>query len=152
MSVTTDRTERPAATSAHRVDLIAAGSLVVMWSSGFIGAGLGTRVAPADTLLAWRYVAAAVVVTTWAVVRGIRPDRRTWPRLVLVGLLCQCLYLGGVVTGVGLGCHPAPLHWWPPCSRWWWRWSPVRCWRSEPRPGSVWGWSWAWSGSRWSSG
>lgn len=56
-----------------------------MWGSGFIGAELGTRLAPADTLLAWRYVAAAVVVTTWAVVRGIRPDRRTWPPLVLVG-------------------------------------------------------------------
>ena len=85
---------------------VAATLLVVMWSSGFIGAELGTRFAPADTLLAWRYVAAALIVGTWAAVRGIRPDRRTWPRLALVGLLCQCLYLGGVVTGVGLGVPP----------------------------------------------
>ena len=77
-----------------------------MWSSGFIGAELGTRVAPADTLLGWRYVAAALLVGTWAAVRGVRPDRRTWPRLALVGVLCQCLYLGGVVTGVGLGVPP----------------------------------------------
>lgn len=80
--------------------------LVVMWSSGFIGAELGTRFAPADTLLGWRYVAAASIVATWAFARGIRPDRRTWPRLSLLGLLCQCLYLGGVVTGVGLGVPP----------------------------------------------
>ena len=102
--MTTTLTPRP--TSARRADAVAATLLVVMWSSGFIGAELGTRYAPADTLLGWRYVAAALVVTTWAVVRGIRPDRRTWPRLALLGLLCQCRYLGGVVTGVGLGVPP----------------------------------------------
>jgi drug/metabolite transporter (DMT)-like permease len=90
----------------RRIDLLAAVSLVVMWSSGFIGAALGTRFAPADTLLAWRYIAAAVIVVTWAAVRGVRPDRHTWPWLAVVGLLCQCLYLGGVVTGVGLGVPP----------------------------------------------
>lgn len=88
------------------MDAVAAGTLVVMWSSGFIGAELGTRYAPADTLLAWRYVAAAVLVTGWAVLRGVRPDRRTWPQLAVLGLLCQCLYLGGVVTGVGIGVPP----------------------------------------------
>jgi drug/metabolite transporter (DMT)-like permease len=88
------------------VDALAAGVLVLMWSSGFIGAELGTRFAPADTLLAWRYVVAAVLVTGWAAARGIRPDRRTWPRLAVIGLLCQCLYLGGVVTGVGMGVSP----------------------------------------------
>ena len=96
---------RPRVPTRH-VDVLAATLLVVMWSSGFIGAELGTRFAPADTLLAWRYGAAAVIVTIWAVLRGIRPDRRTWPRLALIGLLCQCLYLGGVVTGVGIGVPP----------------------------------------------
>ena len=99
------RSRRPALRE-RRVDLLAAATLVVMWSSGFVGAALGTRFAPSDTLLAWRYVAAAVLVTGWAVVRGVRPDRRTWPRLALIGVLCQCLYLGGVVTGVGLGVPP----------------------------------------------
>jgi drug/metabolite transporter (DMT)-like permease len=79
---------------------------VLMWSSGFIGAKLGTGYAPSDTLLAWRYVAAAVLVTGWAVARGVRPNRRTWPWLVVLGLLCQCVYLGGVVTGVGIGVPP----------------------------------------------
>ncbi len=101
----TDLATRPAATHS-RWDAVAATSLVLMWSSGFIGAGLGTRFAPADTLLAWRYVAAALVIGTWAWLRGVRPDRRTWPPLAVVGLLCQCLYLGGVVTGVGLGVPP----------------------------------------------
>lgn len=90
----------------RRLDWLPATLLVVMWSSGFIGAELGTRFAPSDTLLGWRYVAAAVVVCTWAAARGVRPDLRTWPRLALVGLLCQCLYLGGVVTGVGIGVPP----------------------------------------------
>ncbi len=90
----------------RRLDGLAATLLVVMWSSGFIGAELGTRFAPSDTLLGWRYVAAALIVCTWAALRGIRPNRRTWPRLALIGVLCQCLYLGGVVTGVGLGVPP----------------------------------------------
>jgi drug/metabolite transporter (DMT)-like permease len=89
-----------------RADVLAAGLLVVMWSSGFIGAELGTRFAPADTLLGWRYAVAALLVVGWALTRGIRPRRGTWPRLALLGLLCQCLYLGGVVTGVGLGVPP----------------------------------------------
>ena len=39
--------------SAHRSrsDLLGAATLVVMWSSGFIGADLGTTYAPAATLL-----------------------------------------------------------------------------------------------------
>lgn len=106
MSVATDRTERPAATSAHRVDLIAAGSLVVMWSSGFIGAGLGHPGRPRGHAAGLALRRGGGRRDDLGGVRGIRPDRRTWPRLVLVGLLCQCLYLGGVVTGVGLGVPP----------------------------------------------
>ena len=81
-------------------------ALVVAWSSGFIGAELGTREAPAVTLLAWRYVVAATVlalVVAWAR-RGWRV-RSPW-RHVSVGLLCQATYLGGVVVGIGLGVPP----------------------------------------------
>jgi drug/metabolite transporter (DMT)-like permease len=80
--------------------------LVVMWSSGFIGAELGTRYAAADTFLAWRYVIAAGVLLAWLIARGVRPTRAALGRQALLGLLCQCLYLGGVVTGVGLGVPP----------------------------------------------
>ena len=41
-------------------------ALVVAWSSGFIGAELGTRDAPASTLLAWRYVVAASALVLFA--------------------------------------------------------------------------------------
>lgn len=85
------------------VDIGAAAGLVVMWSSGFIGADLGTRHARADTLLVWRYVVAAGVLTALTVVRGRFPRRDTLVRHGLVGMLCQASYLGGVVTGVGLG-------------------------------------------------
>jgi drug/metabolite transporter (DMT)-like permease len=99
------RTDRP---SLPRTDLLAGAALVVMWSSGFIGAALGTRYAAADTLLAWRYLCAAALLAVLATVLGARrPGRRPGRRAVLrqggLGLLCQVGYLGGVVTGVGLG-------------------------------------------------
>jgi drug/metabolite transporter (DMT)-like permease len=86
-----------------RRDLAAGTALVVFWSSGFVGAELGTRFAPADTLLAWRYVVAAVLLALFAGMRGVRLRRSALLRHGVVGLLSQCLYLGGVVTGVALG-------------------------------------------------
>ena len=83
--------------------LLAAAGLVVMWSSGFVGARLGTAEAPADTLLAWRYLAAAAILVAIMAVRRPRWRRAELPRQALLGLLCQSLYLAGVVTGVGLG-------------------------------------------------
>ena len=83
--------------------VLAAVGLVVMWSSGFVGARLGTAEAPADTLLAWRYLAAAAVLVAVMAVRRPRWRRAELPRHALLGLLCQSLYLAGVVTGVGLG-------------------------------------------------
>lgn len=82
---------------------IAASGLVVMWSSGFLGARLGTAHAAADTLLAWRYVVVAVLLGLVAVVRRPRLTAFEARRQALLGLLCQALYLAGVVTGVGLG-------------------------------------------------
>jgi drug/metabolite transporter (DMT)-like permease len=87
----------------RRRDAAAGAALVVLWSSGFVGAELGTRYAPADTLLAWRYVVAAAALAVLAAVLGTRLGPRALLRHSTLGLLCQCLYLGGVVTGVGLG-------------------------------------------------
>lgn len=90
-------------------DTIAAIGLIVFWSSGFVGAELGTRDASPVTLLAWRYlVACALVLVLVAVLRG---RRARWGRVttgrarhaVVVGLLTQAGYLGGVVGGVALG-------------------------------------------------
>jgi drug/metabolite transporter (DMT)-like permease len=86
-----------------RRDAVAGAALVLFWSSGFVGAELGTGYTGADTLLAWRYVVAAAVL--WLVVAVRRPPvpRGATGRQALLGTLSQVLYLGGVVTGVGLG-------------------------------------------------
>jgi drug/metabolite transporter (DMT)-like permease len=89
--------------STDRRDLAAGAALVVFWSSGFVGAELGTRFAAPETLLAWRYAVAALLLALLAGVRGVRMRRSTLLRHGVLGLLCQCLYLGGVVTGVALG-------------------------------------------------
>jgi len=78
-------------------------TFVVMWSSGFVGATLGTRAAAADTLLAWRYLAAAVLLLGLVGLRSLRLSGPAWGRQVALGGLIQCGYLGGIVTGVGLG-------------------------------------------------
>ncbi len=83
--------------------LVPAAALVVFWSSGFVGARLGTGYAPADTLLAWRYLLAAAVLAAVAWGAGVRPTRAAWGRQTSLGLLCQVGYLGGTVTGIGLG-------------------------------------------------
>ncbi|MFE6780303.1 DMT family transporter [Streptomyces sp. NPDC057702] len=81
-----------------------ASGLVVMWSSGFVGAELGTRHAPADTLLMWRFVAAAALLgVAWLVVRRRRLPARALAEQALIGLLSQGCYVGPVVWAVGLG-------------------------------------------------
>lgn len=89
---------------ARLADVVASAGLVVTWSSGFIGAHLGTRHAPADTLLVWRYLTAAVLLVALLLATRRRlPGRGGIVRHGLVGVLCQGCYLGGIVTGVGLG-------------------------------------------------
>ncbi|MEV7396357.1 DMT family transporter [Aeromicrobium sp. NPDC092404] len=78
-------------------------ALVVLWSSGFIGAELGTREAPASTLLAWRYLVASAILVAICCWRRERVDRTGIRRQVALGVLCQAAYLGLTVTGVGLG-------------------------------------------------
>lgn len=89
--------------TTRQTDALAGASLVIMWSSGFVGAALGTRFASADTLLAWRYIVAALVLAAIAMWRQSQVGARALRQQGLLGLLCQCCYLGGVVTGVGLG-------------------------------------------------
>ncbi|MET7763813.1 DMT family transporter [Streptomyces sp. NPDC005393] len=78
--------------------------LVVMWSSGFIGAELGTRQAPADTLLMWRFLVAAVLLYgAWLLLRRRRLSPRAMAEQAAIGALSQGGYLGGIVWAVGLG-------------------------------------------------
>jgi drug/metabolite transporter (DMT)-like permease len=76
----------------------------VMWSSGFIGASLGTPEAGTPTLMVWRFLLAAGLLLV-----GILLLRRRWPGLReiavqgVVGLLAQGVYLTGVVGAVEFG-------------------------------------------------
>ena len=89
--------------SDRRLDVATSIGLVVMWSSGFIGAELGTRTAPAATLLAWRFLALALMLTVVCLALRIRPTRAAVGRQAVLALLCQVVYLGLVFTGVRHG-------------------------------------------------
>lgn len=90
-----------------RGNAIAGAGFVLFWSSGFVGATLGSRSSGAVTLLAWRFVIAALLLGAWWVYRR----RSMRPRDVAVqaglGLLSQGAYLYCVYAaadfGVGAG-------------------------------------------------
>jgi drug/metabolite transporter (DMT)-like permease len=77
--------------------------LVVMWSSGFIGAELGTRHAPASTLLAWRFLIVAAALCGWLLIRRSRIPRRDLALHAAIGVLAQAGYLYGVVAAAQYG-------------------------------------------------
>jgi drug/metabolite transporter (DMT)-like permease len=83
---------------------LAEAGFAVMWSSGFIGASLGTPEAGTPTLMVWRFLLAAGLLLV-----GVLLLRRRWPGLReiavqgVVGLLAQGVYLTGVVGAVEFG-------------------------------------------------
>ena len=91
----------PPRTSA--VDVAAAAGLVVFWSSGFIGSRLGTEYAPADTLLAWRYLIAAAILLPIVAPRLLRVRRGALGRHAVVGLNVA---LGLPRAGIPARCFP----------------------------------------------
>lgn len=84
--------------------VLAEAGFVVMWSSGFIAAELGTPVASTPTLMAWRFLVAACLLLAVVLL-----FRRRWPgsgEVVVqgvVGLLSQGVYLIGVVGAIEFG-------------------------------------------------
>lgn len=82
---------------------VRAAALVLVWSSGFIGAELGARAAPPATVLTWRFLVTAVVLLPWLLRALGRLDRREWTHQVVLALLCQCLYLAGVFWAAAAG-------------------------------------------------
>lgn len=78
-------------------------ALVVLWSSGFVGAQLGARQASTLTLLTWRYlVSTTILLLVCLAVRPAVVRGEVW-RQVALGLLCQIGYLLPVYLGVGHG-------------------------------------------------
>jgi drug/metabolite transporter (DMT)-like permease len=71
---------------------------VLMWSSGFVGATLGTTSATAITLLAWRFLVAAALLLAWR-----RPKPGNLAVQAGLGLLAQGGYLFGVYEAAELG-------------------------------------------------
>jgi drug/metabolite transporter (DMT)-like permease len=87
-----------------RTDAVAGAGFVLMWSSGFLGATLGTRYAAAETLLMWRFLFAAALLGGWWL---LAHRRRLSPRELVVhgalGVLSQGVYLAGTVWSAQLG-------------------------------------------------
>ena len=84
-------------------------AFVLCWSSGFVGAKLGTETADAPTLLMWRFLPLAVVPVLAAVAAGrLRSSwrgltRRDVGRQAVIGLLSQSGYLFTVYYAIQLG-------------------------------------------------
>jgi drug/metabolite transporter (DMT)-like permease len=80
-------------------------ALVVTWSSGFVGAELGSRAGAVPlTLLGWRFTLLAVLLVVVALVlRMPWPSWRAWRRQAVLALLCQAAYLVLVFEGVTHG-------------------------------------------------
>lgn len=85
---------------------LAAPALVVLWSSGFVGATLASQSASAVTTLLWRYVVAAGVLVAWAL--WVRRTYRLGflAREGLIGLLGHGGYCLGVYHAADLGVLP----------------------------------------------
>jgi drug/metabolite transporter (DMT)-like permease len=89
----------------RHVGTLSAVALVVTWSSGFVGAELGSRAHAAPlTLLGWRFlILAALLLAAVAVRRTTWPTWRAWRRQAVLGVLCQAAYLLFVFEGVSHG-------------------------------------------------
>jgi drug/metabolite transporter (DMT)-like permease len=83
---------------------------VLLWSSGFLVGTLGTRDTPPLALSVWRFLlAAAVLLTVALLTRAPWPrSRRAWRDLLVTGVLMQAVQFGAAYTAVALGV-PAGL-------------------------------------------
>ena len=98
--------ESPAREALRRnVGHLASVALVVMWSSGFVGAELGVRSGGTPLqLLSWRFtILAAMLLTVCLVLRVDLTDRRAWGRQAIIGLLSQAAFLYLIFEGVNNG-------------------------------------------------
>ncbi|MEV5299504.1 DMT family transporter [Amycolatopsis methanolica] len=86
-----------------RGNVAAGAGFVLFWSSGFVGATLGARSGGAVSLLAWRFLAAGLLLGVWWVVRR----RAMRPRDAVIqaglGVLSQGGYLYCVYAAADLG-------------------------------------------------
>jgi drug/metabolite transporter (DMT)-like permease len=81
-------------------------ALVILWSSGFVGATLAAQSAPAETTLLWRYVVAVGPLCAWALWTRRRYGARFLAREGVIGILAHGGYLLGVYRAADLGVLP----------------------------------------------
>lgn len=83
---------------------------VLLWSSGYLAGGLGTRSVPALSLTTWRLLLAGALLVLVAVATGAPwpRSRREWRDLVVAGVLMQAVQFGAGYSAIGLGV-PAGL-------------------------------------------
>src|SRR5262249_36098217 len=100
---TTDGSERIHTGSSRAIGVL----FVVLWSTGFIGAKLGLPYAEPMTFLALRMALVVALLTVVAIAPHARGPhgRRAWADAIVVGLLVQCGYLGGVFSAIHDGMH-----------------------------------------------
>jgi drug/metabolite transporter (DMT)-like permease len=96
----------PALTS-RRAALLAAApfAFVLIWSTGFIVAKYAAPHAPPLTFLLYRFAGAiAILLPIIAIARAPWPrTARAWGDVIVVGVLLQATYLGGVWVAIALG-------------------------------------------------
>lgn len=88
--------------------LVLEAALVVIWSSGFIGARFSIDHAPAMLVVFWRSLLFAMLLAPWVLPRLRNAAPATLLRHAAIGLLAMGGYLAGVVQGIALGV-PAGL-------------------------------------------
>jgi drug/metabolite transporter (DMT)-like permease len=80
--------------------------LVLMWSSGYLGAELAARYSSWHMLLSCRFAVAAVLLIGFCVVRRLRITRAGIARQAGLAVVMQGLYLGAISASVGAGLSP----------------------------------------------
>jgi drug/metabolite transporter (DMT)-like permease len=80
-------------------------AFVLLWSTGFIVAKFAAPHAPPLTFLLYRFagVVAVLLPIVWLTRAPWPPTARAWRDVIIVGVLLQATYLGGVWIAISLG-------------------------------------------------
>ncbi|WP_270181245.1 DMT family transporter [Alkalihalobacillus sp. CinArs1] len=89
---------------SKRLSIIAAVGFVIMWSSGFVGARLGTAEASSMTILMWRFIVASGILAIWWLWKQRKKlSVKSVATQALIGLFAQSGYLYCVFLSVENG-------------------------------------------------
>ncbi len=91
---------------------------VLLWATGFIGAGLSMPYAEPFTFMAVRFSIAAVIMTLWALAsRSIWPKGDVLLHAAIAGCLIHGVYLSALFWAVHHGLPAECQVWWRAFSR-----------------------------------